>query len=318
MIFQVGNNFSQKFSGITHVVKGLNYKSCDKIFDSKKIISFLIESKKADLIIVHGIFNIYSILCPLVFQKKKLHLILHGQTQKIKNLKFKKYFWIKVLKLLVKNYNTIQYLSEGELSNCQLNIDHNKIIIPNGVNLKKIKKVRQFNKPLKLLYIGRIDESQKGLLSFFKFNFSENIIFNVYGPTSKTKNLIKKLGKKNVFIHEAVYDSSKKTKLFIEHDFAFLPSYFEGVPIFALESLSHGLPLICTEACNLNFLKKTDSVLQFSSQLKMKKFINNINYQEYNREYLFNQAKKSISKISWGNIRQSILSIYFLNDTMKP
>jgi glycosyltransferase involved in cell wall biosynthesis len=215
--------------------------------------------------------------------------------------------------MVLKNYNSIQYLSNAELKNCKLKTSSlsNKTIIPNGVKKNKIKKKNYFNKPLKFLYIGRIDENQKGLLSFFSLKMNTNAIFNLYGPDSKTKKELLKLNHPNLLIHDSVYELKEKEALFIEHDFAFLPSYFEGLPIFGLEVLSHGLPLICTNSCNLNFLGKSKSLIIVENQKEIINFIQNINVRDYDRSEMFDAAKFVVKDLSWDKIKQKIISIYF-------
>lgn len=313
MIIQVANNSKQRFSGISQVISGLNFDNSDKIYDSKTILKFLLNGHKSSIIIVHGIFNIYSLLCPVLFKNKNLHLILHGQTQSFeKNLYLKKCY-LYIFKKFLKNYNTIQYLSNAELKSCKLKttISSNKIVIPNGVKLVKHKKKNHFNNPLRFLYIGRIDEDQKGLLSFFLSKINTNAVFNLYGPDSKTKQDLLKLNHRNLKIHDPVYELKQKQALFIEHDFAFLTSYFEGLPIFGLEALSHGLPLVCTESCNLSFLKKSKSLIILKNQKEIINFIESIDIRDYNRSEMFDSAKLVVKDLSWDRIKKEICSIYF-------
>ena len=108
MIVQVGNNFSQSFSGINYVVRGL-HKDCDYFYDSKSFFLFVktVKINKEYLIIVHGIFNIYSLIVPLFFYSHKLHLILHGQSQ-YETKSLKKWLWNKFLASIIHKYDVIQ------------------------------------------------------------------------------------------------------------------------------------------------------------------------------------------------------------------
>ena len=313
MVFHVTGNSKKKFSGISHVIDGLNLDNKDLIYNNSQILNFLIHVKNADLIIVHGIFNIYSIFCPLFYKKKKLHLILHGQTQRLEKLTVKKYIWLLTLKKVLKNYNILQYFSENELKNCKLKTipSLRKVIVPNGVNLEYIQFNKYFNDPLKFLYIGRIDEYQKGLLSFFLKKIETDVIFNVYGPDSKTKNKLLKLNLDKLNIYGPEYDFNNKKELFLNHDFAFLPSHFEGMPIFALEALSNGLPLICTRSCNLGFLPRSKSLIIVENQNEIINFINNLRPKHLDRKRFFEDAQLCVKELGWNKIRNKILSKHF-------
>jgi hypothetical protein len=309
MIVQVGNNFSQSFSGINYVVRGI-HQDGEYFYDSKSFLSFVktVRINKECLIIVHGIFNIYSLIIPLFFYSQKLHLILHGQSQ-YETRSLKKWFWNKFLVSIIHKYDVIQYLSLNERANCKLNLNHqNTTIIPNGISIPTLKPVSSFNKKIKVLYIGRIDETQKGLLSFFKLKPRLDFEFHVYGPNSKTCALLKDLHLNNLFIHNPVYDKSEKEKLFLSHDFAILPSHFEGFPIFALECMAHGLHLFHTINCNLWEIKNISERTECTDSLDMIRRIDNLKIDDLDRLHLFNRGRESVNHLNWDTIRKTILS----------
>ena len=125
--------------------------------------------------------------------------------------------------------------------------------ITNGVKVENYNFKKKFDymsiKVFKILYVGRIEHDQKGvlhipdiakLLNEKKINFEISIIGN--GPSEdalreKVNNLhlssqIKILGRKN---HEEVVQIMKKNHFFI------MPSYYEGHPIVLMEAMSFGL-----------------------------------------------------------------------------
>lgn len=313
MIIQVGNNFNQSFSGINYVVKGLHVKG-NYFYDTKSIFSFFKDAQLNQncLIIVHGIFNIYSLVVPVFFSSHKSHLIFHGQSQYKPN-SIKKRLWLKILASIIDKYKVIQYLSYNERANCKLNLNHhNSTIIPNGINIPTLlNPVSSFNKKIKILYIGRIDETQKGLLSFFKLKPRSDFEFHLYGPYSKTCDLLKTLNLKNLYIHGPVYDESEKAKLFLSHDFAVLPSHFEGFPIFALECMAKGLHLFHTVNCNLWNFENTLERTECKDQLDMVRKFDNLNIDDLDRLQLFNAARESVKHLDWAKIRKTILSKHF-------
>jgi len=103
-------------------------------------------------------------------------------------------------------------------------------------------KESEINKPIKLLYIGRIS-IEKGifsLLSLLKEN-QNNFILSIVGAKKNTANAI---FQNNVYIYEIENNEKNLIRLYDDHDIFVLPSFTEGYPMVLLESLARLKPVI--------------------------------------------------------------------------
>lgn len=140
----------------------------------------------------------------------------------------------------------------------------NVFVLPNSLNLDKasqFNRVYKENEELKILYLGRI-RSDKGMgfiLSAFKilkevyhFKFK----FYIAGKGRDEKLYINRfkdlLG--DDFIFKGVIFGDKKVELLKECNVFILPSFFEGLPMALLESMSFGLVPIVTSVGSIKFV----------------------------------------------------------------
>ncbi|MFP4424614.1 MAG: glycosyltransferase [Candidatus Woesearchaeota archaeon] len=143
-------------------------------------------------------------------------------------------------------------------------------IIPNGITVHsrfidifedvKNKTQRLFNQKLTLLYVGRISH-EKGLfelieaLALIRDEWDAQLI--IVGPIKKHDNyynsLIELINQKNLTNHVTFTDQINADDQFakvysrFKPDFAVMPSHHESFPMFALEAISHGVPLIISD-----------------------------------------------------------------------
>lgn len=107
-------------------------------------------------------------------------------------------------------------------------------------------------KPKYILFLGRMDMDQKGIdlllkaYALVKESISYPLVIAGHGADeSKVKELAKKLdlGDKVKFIGSTY--GNKKLKVLAEALFVAFPSRHDDLPIFSLEALASGLPLVC-------------------------------------------------------------------------
>lgn len=159
-------------------------------------------------------------------------------------LRFYKYFspYTPYLDLKMKKYNS-KVISK---------------IIPQGVGEEffQIKK----SKPKHILYLGRIDLSQKGLdlllLSFAKVKdqISYPLVIAGNGPDEeKVANLINKLQLKDKVKMVGPTYGDKKSIYLSQAVLVAFPSRHEGFSLFSLEALASGLPLVSFDIPGLSW-----------------------------------------------------------------
>lgn len=157
----------------------------------------------------------------------------------------------------------IQYLTEQEYKDSGDEWNKNHIIVPNGIDMPKKRKVAFTEDGIKCISIGRIEPYQKGLdmlidaCSQIKDELIKaNCTIDIYGPdvdgkkteleqTVQTRGL-----DKHIYFYDGVYGTEKE-KALLEHDVFLIPSRFEGHPMALIEALAYGLPCIATTGSNM-------------------------------------------------------------------
>jgi glycogen synthase len=181
-------------------------------------------------------------------------------------------------------------------------------IVPEGVSDEYLK-IKKKN-PKHILYLGRYNIDQKGidllLQAFAKVakQIPYPLIMAGHGPdVDKIQQLIKSLKlKKNIHFTGSAYGNKKK-RLLSEALFVVFPSRNEGFPLFALEALAAGLPIISFDIPALSWLDKNVS-------LKAKPY----NIKEYSKlllkastspsliEKMGNNSRKLAKNYTWDNV----------------
>lgn len=162
----------------------------------------------------------------------------------------------------IKNASCIQYLTDREAVDSGEKWNKNYCIIPNGTDIPNIELKKEYSKPLKGVFIGRIDIFHKGLdllvsaCGEMREILEGKVIFDIYGADSvgdkdRLISMIKEKNLESMFnVLGPVYDEDKR-KALLSHDFFVLTSRFEGHPMGLLEALSYGLPALVTSGCNM-------------------------------------------------------------------
>tara|TARA_B110000977_G_scaffold29548_1_gene38450 strand:- start:7199 stop:8344 length:1146 start_codon:yes stop_codon:yes gene_type:complete len=244
-----------------------------------KIILWLIKNhKKYDLFIIHGLWQINTLLAYFLL-KKRYHVFTHGQLDpffsknKLKMLK-KVIYWYLFERRNLLNAKSLLLTSELEkksLSKTFVNtakikkkVTNYGVLKPN-INLKnsKIKflnKFKKFKNKNFFIFIGRFHE-KKGceiiieLVKYFKMS-NKPIKILMCGPESPYKDYLKDLSKKyflNDYIHWAgfLYKDLKWGAL-SSAKAMLLPSHGENFGVSVTESLLCGTPVITTNKVNIH------------------------------------------------------------------
>jgi len=156
-----------------------------------------------------------------------------------------------LIKFIVNNSNIVIVLSEIEKINIvnKFHCKNNIYVLPNCVDIKNSKEIEK--KDFNILFLGRLHQD-KGLFEIihalselqdvkFKFNLCgsgplEHVILN------KCHSLIK-----DKFSYKGVVWGDKKIDIINNSSVFLLPSYYEGLPISLLETMSMGVVPIVTD-----------------------------------------------------------------------
>lgn len=162
-----------------------------------------------------------------------------------------------------KGATAIQYLTRQEYEDSSPFMCENHFIVPNGIEMpERLTRVYTEDKPLKGLFIGRIDIYHKGLDLMLEavaeckdFLRDKHITIDIWGPENPDFHTLKKLaaekGIEDLFNLKGEISGERKKKALEESDFFIMTSRFEGLPMAMLEALSYELPCIATEGTYL-------------------------------------------------------------------
>jgi glycosyltransferase involved in cell wall biosynthesis len=212
-----------------------------------------------------------------------------------------------ILKLTLSGKNSVIVLSNKEAEIIKRKYKCNNVfVLPNCIDLKEAKEFKRdiYDGVLKILFMGRISKS-KGIEYIFVAldNLKrEGYLFEFYlagkGPDEPEyiKKFMDSLGEN--FIFKGVVSGERKRDLLKECNVFLLPSFFEGLPISLLETMSFGLVPIVTPVGSIKdiiddgkngLIAGVKSVSDIENALKL--LYNDFNYRkaisEHAREHIF-------------------------------
>lgn len=198
----------------------------------------------------------------------------------------------------------------------------NLYVIPHSLEDLPEKVLFEKRSRKKIIYLGRfsIIKNQKSLIKIFKevlkkHNDAELHLYGEGETKEEMRQLIRKLEiDESVFIHP--FTSNPQT-IYNESGIAALPSQLEGFSLFALESISHGLPLVSydinygpetiIEDGKSGFLVSDSNEAEFANKLitilNNKTLHKEMSEEAYNRADFFSTERISIQ---WKNLLFSL------------
>lgn len=247
---------------------------------SKNDFCQLIESFRPDIFIFHSLYKFeYIKFYPFLVKRNIPYLItLHGalSLENYRNNHLKK--WLAnqfFFKKFLKKARTIIYLNKAEKEKSIVPlINPRSAVIPNGCTINTSlnfieESAHSENKPLRILYIGRIDIYHKALdiltdsiKSYLinKDNPETDFIFYGIGDKREIQSFESMLSppNRNIRFLGGIY-GEEKDNAYRQADIFILTSKSEGMPMGILEALSFGLPCIVTPNTNMaDIIKKYD------------------------------------------------------------
>lgn len=217
---------------------------------------------KPDIVVFHEVNNFeYVRLYKNLLSRHIPYVIVpHGEnTRGALRKKFwkKKIAYILFFNRFIRKAKALQCLSSGEYE--ETRTSDKKIIIPNGMELHERRDRPAKHDGMRLLYIGRLDWTHKGLdilIEAVSKTDVPGIELDIFGPDyagrrAVVTGMIEKHGcADKIHMHDPVFGEDKVAEyaccdLFIQ------TSRFEGLPLGLLEAMSYGVPVIATEGTNL-------------------------------------------------------------------
>lgn len=178
----------------------------------------------------------------------------------------------------------------------------NVYVLPNCIDLKdaySFNKSINKEKPLTIGYLGRIART-KGIDYLYdacKLLKSNKIpfILKLAGQEEITGEYIDEFRKelKDEFIYEGVISGNKKNEYLKNLDIFVLPSFFEGLPISLLESMSYGAIPITTNVGSIGEIVKNNYNGLFIEIKNSQSIYDKISFLHYNRDLIKNLSKNA-------------------------
>lgn len=229
-------------------------------------------------------------------------------------------------KIILKKLNLVIFNSKY-LENYYSRFTPNSVVIYNGVDTIRKSKVN-VNKPLKLIYVGRIEPRKSieiiihalGILQQKDINFQFSIVGNInHYPKywSKLSDLINKYKLNNkIIIHNEIDNNfipsllQKQDILLFSTDASNFP-ITEGLPNVILEGMANGLVIIATSVAGVPEIVNEDNGLLVKPNSKdIAKSIINLHQ---NKKLMLQIKENNIKKIQKNHTIQKIAENYLLH-----
>jgi glycosyltransferase involved in cell wall biosynthesis len=235
---------------------------------------------KFNIIHFHDIWNFKSIIIAHFLKISSIPYVfsLHGLFDKwslAQNSLIKKIIFFLFLKNIFSTNSCIHVLTKNEFEDAKNIIKtKNFFLIPNGVDTKYFNnspKTLKKNK-VNFTFFGRLHKKKgieliiEAFVILLKDPISKVISFqlNIIGPGNKNyiKNIVNLINKHKLYDHikifDPIFDQALKVRFLSQQDIFVLPSYEEGDSVALKEALALGLPVIISEQCRLEDVRKFD------------------------------------------------------------
>lgn len=217
---------------------------------------------KPDIVVFHEI-NVpeYIKIYHNLIRKNIPYIVVpHGEnTDKALKKKWlkKKLAYLLLFNRFIRHAAGMQCLSQGEYD--ETHTSDKKFIVPNGMDLHERRERPAKHDGMRLLYIGRLDWTHKGLdilIEAVSKTDVPGIELDIFGPDyagrrAVVTGMIEKHGcADKIHMHDPVFGEDK-VAAYACCDLFIQTSRFEGLPLGLLEAMSYGVPVIATEGTNL-------------------------------------------------------------------
>jgi len=221
-------------------------KKIDKVYFSFSDLKKKITASECNIVHVHGFASLIvfqTILICSILKKTIIYTPHFHPFYSLDNPLLGKTFFYILLKPLLKKINTI--ISINKEDNSFFSRFHNKVItMPNWLNynrdIKEIMSQKSAKKENRMiLFVGRSDDN-KGVDHLNKLNPKQ---YNIYCVT--------KGAQQPGFTYYEGISEEQLSELYYKASLTVIPSRYEAFSYVALESLSHGTPILVSERVHI-------------------------------------------------------------------
>lgn len=171
-------------------------------------------------------------------------------------------------------------------------------VIPNYVDTEIFRPLSIPKRKDSICFVGRL-EKEKNLIALLEALKGLPYNLTIIGRGSMREKLEKKAEVDNInvrFMNNVPH--SKLPEILNQHEIFILPSLYEGTPKTLLEAMSCGLPVVGTDVNGIKEIikHKTNGILCQTGVKSLRKSIQGLMGEDYLRENLGKEAKKTIEK----------------------
>jgi len=282
------------------------------------ILPFLFKKHRYDAIVIQGpwIWSGWVAFAYSKLLKIPTILTIRGEFMNFDSVrKLKKRPFLPWVKYMLNNISVIQLLNnkEARIIN-NIGIKTRKIVIPNGIILNVEAKINSNKKDY--IYIGRLTEG-KNIINLIKaWKLADvkgnKLLIAGTGRSDYIKQINLEIGNSDNISLVGQKNAIEKLEFIDNANWFILPSFREGMPMAALEAMSHGLGCILSNECNLTDFTENNAAIKTSLDVNgIKGAIEKaLNMNELEKEILVNNSKRLIeSTYNWPSISAKFINL---------
>lgn len=235
----------------------------------------------------------------------------------------KSLFWPLIQKPVLRDSTIFHATSNQEKNDIRgLGFKQPIAVVPNGIDLPEIKKIKKDNQTMKkLLFLGRIHPI-KGIDNLLMAwqeiqNIHQNWTLEIVGPDNYNylpalNRITKKLKLKRVIFSKEIHGEEKNYK-YQSADLFILPSHSENFGVSVAEALSNGIPCVVSKGAPWKILdeKKAGWWIDNSVEMLTKNLINILSMSTSELESMGLNGKNLVSEdFNWNKVSTMMTEVY--------
>jgi glycosyltransferase involved in cell wall biosynthesis len=188
-------------------------------------------------------------------------------------------------------------------------------IIPQGVGVEYFKIVQK--KPKFILYLGRLDTAQKGIdlllraYALVADQIKYPLVIAGHGTDEQSiKNMIRELHLEQKVLLAGPAYGKKKMSLLSEALCVAMPSRYDNLPLFSLEALASGLPLVTFNIADFAWLKPSFSLM--AKAFDVNEYADKLLKLSHTKDIISmkHNARDHVRKMTWNNVAEQMSNFF--------
>ena len=323
---EVSEKFKHDFIKTFPTILGL--KRLGVSLKMQKWIANNLKNHNFDIVHSHSLWMMQNIYPSWESKKNRIPVVISPRgtlsTEAFKSGSIvKSLFWPLIQKPVLRDSTIFHATSNQEKNDIrELGFKQPIAVVPNGIDLPEIKKIKKDNKPLKkLLFLGRIHPIKgiHNLLIAWKEiqNIHQNWTLEIVGPDnynylSELNRTTKKLQLKRVVFSKEIHGEEKNMK-YQSADLFILPSHSENFGVSVAEALSNGIPCVVSKGAPWKILdeKKAGWWIDNSVEMLTKNLISILSMSTSELESMGLNGKNLVSEdFNWNKVSTMMTEVY--------